>query len=83
MLHSGQSNPRYAYRLIESSYVKKDLTVMEGEKLVMGQECALAAQKANNILGCIRRGAVSREWERTVPLCSALIWPHLEYCVQV
>lgn len=33
----------YVYRLIESSSVKKDLRVMDSEKLIMGQECALAA----------------------------------------
>ena len=44
---------------------------MEG-KLDMSQQCALAAQKANCILGCIKRSMASRSKE---VLCSGEVSP--------
>jgi len=53
------------------------------EKLDMSHRCALAAQKTNCILGHIKRSVGSRSREVILPLCSALVTPHLESHVQL
>jgi len=87
VLHLDQSNHKHKYKLggewIESSPEEKDSGVLVDKKINVTQQFALIAQKANYILGCIKSSMASRPREVILPLCSVLVRPHLESCVQL
>jgi len=79
VLRMGWGSPKHKSRLgrewIESSCAKKDFWVLVDEKLNVTRQCTLAAQKANHILGCIKRSVASRTREGILPLCLAPVRP--------
>ena len=80
--HLKRNNPMHQYRPGMTCW-KAALQRRTREfwwKLTMGQQGALVAKKANGI--GITRSLASRLREVILPLCSALVRPHLEHCVQ-
>jgi len=49
----------------------------------MTQQWVLAAQKVNHIPGYNKISVASRSRRVILPLCSTLVRPHLESCVQL
>ncbi|CAM5127154.1 unnamed protein product, partial [Natator depressus] len=86
VMHLGINNKNFCYKLgthyLEVTEEEKDLRVLVDHRMTMSRQCDVAVKKANAVLGCIRRGISSRDKEVLVPLCKALVRPHLEYCVQ-
>uniref|UniRef100_A0A8B9EH51 Reverse transcriptase domain-containing protein n=1 Tax=Anser cygnoides TaxID=8845 RepID=A0A8B9EH51_ANSCY len=83
VLHLERNNRMYHYRLgddlLERSSEEKDLGVLVDDRLTMSQQCALMAHWDP---GVHKRSVASRSREVILPPYSALVRPHLEYCIQ-
>ena len=82
VLHVGYGNSHYQYKLEDvriehrAQLSQKILAGTGGWQLDMSQHCALTAQRANNILGCIQSSVASRVKEEICPSA-------LEHCLQM
>ncbi|PKU49624.1 hypothetical protein llap_8 [Limosa lapponica baueri] len=83
VLHLWRNNPMHQYTLgtdqLESSFAEKDLGVLVDS---MTHQHALETKKVNGTLGWIRKRIASWLRDMIRPLCSVLVRPHLECCVQ-
>ena len=85
-LHIGPGNTSMNYEMggtILSTTVKeKDLGVTMNANMKVSEQCRIAASKANQVLGMIRRNITYKDKSLIVPLYKAIVRPHLEYCIQ-
>jgi ribonuclease P/MRP protein subunit RPP40 len=86
VLHLGKNNTRFPYSLngtpLSSASHVKSLGVTITEDLKVAKQCAIAAGRANAMLGRIRRGFHHLTPQVLRALYSCYVRPHLEYCVQ-
>lgn len=80
--HVKRGNPTYQYTLqatqLKSRSAEEDLGLPVDIKLYSSQQCALTADKANSILGCIMQSIASSPREVILPLYLALMRSYLE-----
>jgi len=72
-LHLGTNNPIHQY-MLGAGRLGSSFAVLVNE-LDISQQRALAAKRADSLLGCVRKHVASRSREVTLHLCSALMRP--------
>lgn len=86
VMHFGSQNNRYEYemngRKLKASTTERDLGVVISDTGKPSEQCLTAANKANSVLGVIKRNIRSRNKAVIVRLYKTLVRPKLEYCVQ-
>ena len=82
ILHPGRVNPEHTHRRgMGRCLAIRDLGVPVIIELGVSQQCAQAAREANCPIECSEHGIASWVRKGIVPLCSALLQPHLEHWV--
>ena len=68
--------------ILSTTVKEKDLGVTMNANMKVSEQCRIAASKANQVLGMIRRNITYKDKSLIVPLCKAIVIPRLEYCIQ-
>jgi hypothetical protein len=86
VLHMGSRNQRGKYEMggkeLKSVEQERDLGVIIHQNGKSSAQCSVAAMKANQVLGMIKRNIKWKNMEVMVRLYKALVRPRIEYCVQ-
>jgi ribonuclease P/MRP protein subunit RPP40 len=86
VLHMGCKNQMHRYELggkeLKSVEQERDLGIIIHQNGKSAAQCTIAANKANQVLGMIRRNIKWKNQEVIVRLYKALVRPKIEYCVQ-
>jgi len=85
VMHVGKSNQQFQYvmnnQTLETTSEERDLGVIVTNKLKFAGNCQSACQKANRVLGMIRRTISYKTPEILLPLYKSIVRPLVEYCV--
>ena len=68
--------------ILSTTVKEKDLGVTMNANMKVSEQCRIAASKGNQVLGMIRRNISYKDKSLIVPLYTAIVRPHLEYCIQ-
>ena len=88
-LHTWSGNTGTNYEMggtiLSKTMQEKELGVTMNANMKVSEQCRIAASKGNQVLGIIRRNITHlyyKENNLIVPLYTAIVRPHLEYCIQ-
>jgi len=86
VMHIGNRNlPLVCYYMnghkLEECQEEKDLGVLVSNNLKVGPQCNQAFQKANRMLGLLKRMTDNKTLQIMLSLYKSLVRPHVEYCV--
>ena len=86
VIHMGNKNRKCLYELggqnLKSVEQEQDLGIIVNSSGKTSEQCTMAANKANQILGMIKRNIKWKDKNIITKLYKALVRPKLEYCVQ-
>ena len=86
VLHMGKNNKAAEYKMgtnkLKVSIQERDLGVIIDKSGKSSEQCVLAVQKANSVLGMIKRNIQFKSKQVIVKLNKALVRPRLEFCIQ-
>ena len=85
VMHIGRRNKMFRYSMnqhvLDETVEERDLGVMMSSDLKPSVHCRLAYNRANGILGLIRRTFMYRDPQTLLCLYKTMVRPHLEYAV--
>ena len=85
ILHFGNRNQNFQYKMneaiISSETRQKDLGVLISDSCQPSEHCAMAAKKANQVLGRINRSFSCYTKDIMLQIYKVFVRPHLEYAV--
>ena len=85
ILHFGHNNTKFEYKLngetLQTLTTQRDLGVLVSDNCLPGNQCALAAKKANQVLGQINRSFSCKTKDVMLQIFKVFVRPHLEYAV--